>query len=38
VRDLMRPIAIIAFLTLTLYAGNACAVEFKLGEFNIAME
>lgn len=33
----MRLISIIAFLTLTIYAGNAGAVEFKLGEFNIAM-
>lgn len=33
----MRLIAIIAFLTLTLYAVNAEAVEFKLGEFNISM-
>lgn len=34
----MRLIAIIAFLTLTLYTVNAGAVEFKLGEFNIAMD
>ncbi len=33
----MRSIAFIAFLALTLCAGNAGAVEFKLGEFNIAM-
>jgi hypothetical protein len=36
-RDLMKSIAIVAFLALALYAGNAGAVEFKLGEFNITM-
>jgi hypothetical protein len=34
----MRLISIIAFLALALYAGNAEAVDFKLGEFNIAMD
>lgn len=33
----MRLIAIVAFLALALYAGNAGAIEFKLGEFNIVM-
>jgi hypothetical protein len=36
-RDLMRIIAIIAFLALLTMSSIAGAVDFKLGEFNISM-